>query len=124
MFAVPVNNVSSLLIMNSSYSPRSIDPQKPLSIKVDEQNTKVQIPYLPPSPSMIDRARPGRAVLVNSTLDSVPPIISSPLPSSSLMRFINSSVFSVIHTLHYLDDSSASEYRSCLVFNLKLSMDL
>ncbi|KAL5104157.1 Phosphatidylinositol 4-kinase beta [Taenia crassiceps] len=98
-----------LRIMNSLHSLHSVDPLKPLSDEVDEQNTEAQLPKLPLSPSMIGRACPGQAALANSTLNSISPILPNSPPFSSLMRFINSSVFSVNHAVHYLNDRSVSK---------------
>ncbi|KAH9279627.1 Phosphatidylinositol 4-kinase beta [Echinococcus granulosus] len=99
----------SLLIMNSLHSPHSVKTFKPLAAEMDEQNTEVHLPKLPLSPSMIGRACPGQAALANSTSNTNSLILSSSPPFSSLMRFINSSVFSVHHAVHYLNEGSASK---------------
>lgn len=108
-FIFQAHHAPPLLIMNSLHSLHSVKPLKPLSDEVDEQNTEVQLPKLPISPSMIGRACPGQAALANSTLNPVSPILSNSPPFSSLMRFINSSVFSVNHAVHYLNERSASK---------------
>ena len=99
-----MNNVNSLNII------------EPLKVTIEESDESkkgqdIHSPMLPLSPLPIGRARPGQAALIDSESKSdsaTSPILSASSSFSSLLRFIDSSVFSVYHAVYYLYKSSES----------------
>ncbi|KAM7534075.1 hypothetical protein Aperf_G00000108548 [Anoplocephala perfoliata] len=88
-----------VLIMNSIHSLYPIKSVKASNRdERDDQKEAAVVRQSPLSPSMLTRPCPGQATLANP--NSFPD--SSLHPSSSLLRFIDSSVFTAYHAMYYL----------------------